>query len=647
MVDIKIKRLSLENFKCHEHLLLDFMGGNASIYGDNASGKTSIYDALTWLLFGKDSAGNGEKNIEIKPLGANGEVKDHLALTEVEAVLLVNGEEVSLRRTYKEVWTTKRGSSQATYDGNTSEYYVSGVPCKRNAFQDKVNELVSEDTFRMLTSVSYFANGISWQERRAVLFKVAGVMDDSQILATNEAFAPLVESMGKLSLEDYKKKLLAEKKKFVGAKTEIPARISECQKTIDDIQGLDFTKAKAQADALQATLNGVSEQIISIEHDSAADQKRMEIREAQLDLSKLEAENKAYRDSQSADNVNVHSLNIRLTSLQTQLHNKKRFVENERTYISSLDKQIADSRTRWIGVNGETFTGGTCNSCGQMLPADKLQRAMDAFEAQKKSRLREIVQTANSNKAAKVQAEDRFTKGLEEVTQLEAEIKSIREQINAAESAKVEPKDMDTYAENARSINARIITLSEELADMMMNSSEVIEKLRDEKTEIQAAISEQMAIVNKESLLEYSRKRIEELRQDAKSAAECLEAIEKMLYLMDEYSRYKTRFVEDSINGLFRIARFRLFREQANGGVEDRCDVVYDGVPYISVNNGMKINLGIDIINTLSMAYGVRVPLFVDNAESVTQLEGSTSQIIRLVVSENDKELRVNYENSQ
>ena len=258
MTEIKIKRLVLENFKCHKSLRLDFEGGNASIYGDNAAGKTSIYDALTWLLFGKDSAGNGEKNIEIKPLDANGEVKDHLAVTAVEAALDVNDEEVTLRRTYKEVWSTKRGSSEATYDGNTSEYYIDGVPVKRNGFQDKVNELVNEDTFRMLTSVSHFADKISWQDRRAVLFKVAGVMDDSQILATNEQFTPLVESMGKLSLEDYKKKLLAEKRKFVGAKTEIPARISECQKTIEDIQGLDFAKAKAQVDALQATLNGVS-----------------------------------------------------------------------------------------------------------------------------------------------------------------------------------------------------------------------------------------------------------------------------------------------------------------------------------------------------------------------------------------------------
>lgn len=645
MTEIKIKRLSLENFKCHRNLTLTFNGGNASIYGDNASGKTSIYDALTWLLFGKDSAGNGEKNIEIKPLDASGEVKDHDALTVVEAVLDVNGEEVALRRTYKEVWTTKRGSSEASYDGNTSEYYVSGVPCKRNAFQDKVNELVSEDTFRLLTSVSHFAAGISWQDRRAVLFQVAGVMDDNQILATNAAFAPLVESMGKLNLDDYKKKLLSEKKKFVGAKTEIPARISECQKTIEDIQGLDFAGARAQVEALQATMNGLSQQIVAIEHDSAADQKRMEIREAQLELSRLDMENKAYRDSQSAGNVNVHSLNIRLTSLQTQLNSKKRAIENESTYISSLDQQIADARKRWMNINGETFVGGTCATCGQTLPAEKLQQAMEGFETQKKSRLREIEQTANANKAAKAQAEDRFAKGIEEVTQLEAEITDIRGQIAAAEAAKVEPKDMEHYAENAHSIRARIQALNGELADMTTAAADVLEKLRDEKTEIQNAIHDQQVIIGKESLLEYSRNRVEQLREDAKNAAECLEAIEKFLYLIEEYSRYKTQFVEDSINGMFRIARFRLFREQANGGVEDRCDVVHEGVPYISVNNGMKINLGIDIINTLSVAYGVRVPLFVDNAESVTELESCNSQIIRLVVSKNDKELRVNYEN--
>lgn len=645
MTEIKIKRLSMENFKCHRNLTLTFNGGNASVYGDNASGKTSIYDALTWLLFGKDSAGNGEKNIEIKPLDASGEVKDHLAVTAVEAILDVNGEEVTLRRTYKEVWTTKRGSSQATYDGNTSEYYVSGVPCKRNAFQEKVNELVDEDTFRMLTSVSYFANGISWQDRRAVLFKVAGVMDDAQILATNEQFVPLVESMGKLSLEDYKKKLLSEKRKFVGAKTEIPARISECQKTIEDIQGIDFAGARAEVEALTSKKDGIAAQIVAIEHDSAADQKRMEIREVQLELTSLESENRAYRTSQSSGLLTVQNLKMDLNDLRKRLDRKQHELANEKAYIAGYDKNISRSRDLWKTANAETFTGGSCPTCGQNLPAAQLQTARDQFEANKQKRLNDILQNANTFKEAKAQAEERIARQQEEIQQIEAETRQKEQDIAAAEAAVVAIVDMDGYADRKNAIQVRIDTLNEDLYEMMQASADVIGKLRMEMAEITAQISSRMALISKQELLAYSKKRVEELREDAKNAAECLEAIEKMLFLMDEYSRYKTRFVEDSINGLFRIARFRLFREQANGGIEDRCDVVYDGIPYISVNNGMKINLGIDIINTLSVAYGVRVPLFVDNAESVTRLESCGSQIIRLVVSENDKELRVNYEN--
>ena len=645
MTEIKIKRLSMENFKCHRNLTLTFNGGNASVYGDNASGKTSIYDALTWLLFGKDSAGNGEKNIEIKPLDASGEVKDHLAVTAVEAILDVNGEEVTLRRTYKEVWTTKRGSSQATYDGNTSEYYVSGVPCKRNAFQEKVNELVDEDTFRMLTSVSYFANGISWQDRRAVLFKVAGVMDDAQILATNEQFVPLVESMGKLSLEDYKKKLLSEKRKFVGAKTEIPARISECQKTIEDIQGLDFTGARAEVEALTAKKDGIAAQIVTIEHDSAADQKRMEIREVQLELTSLESENRAYRTSQSSGLLTVQNLKMDLNDLRKRLDRKQHELANEKAYIAGYDKNISRSRDLWKTANAETFTGGSCPTCGQNLPAAQLQTARDQFEANKQKRLNDILQNANTFKEAKAQAEDRIARQQEEIQQIEAEIRQKEQDIAAAEASVVAIVDMDGYAYRKNAIQVRIDTLNADLYEMVQASADVIGKLRMEMAEITTQISSLMALISKENLLIYSKHRVEELREDARNAAECLEAIEKMLFLMDEYSRYKTRFVEDSINGLFRIARFRLFREQANGGIEDRCDVVYDGIPYISVNNGMKINLGIDIINTLSVAYGVRVPLFVDNAESVTRMEACGSQIIRLVVSENDKELRVNYEN--
>ena len=645
MKDIKIKKLALENFKSHKNLTIEFDGRNASIYGDNATGKTSVYDALTWLLFGKDSKGNGEKNIEIKPLDANGEIRDHFAETAVEAVLLVDGEEIALKRTLKEIWTTKRGSSEQTYDGNTSEYYIDGVPVKKYTFSDKVDGLVSEDTFRLLTSVSHFADGITWQDRRAVLFKVASVADDAVIMAQDARFMPLAMSMGKLSVEDYKKKLTAEKRGYVSDKTEIPARISECQKTIEDVQGIDFAKARAEVDLLNAQRESLEAQIIAIEHDTASDNKRTEIREAKLALYQLEVDNKAYRASQATNAPDLAGLRNNLTRLQTQLGAKNFSRSAEMDYVKRLDKDIADARERWITVNGESFVASNCPTCGQALPAAQLKAATDNFEAQKAKRLREIEQTANASKNAKAAAEESIETATQELAVLESEIIKATDAITAAESNVIPVVDMEGYAERKATTEAHIRSLETELADMAQSTAGIKGEFQKQLSEVKAAISVQMELIGKETLLKYANDRVKALQEDARKAAAQLEAVENMIYLIEEFTRYKTQYVEDSINSMFRIAKFRLFREQANGGIEDRCDVVYEGVPYINLNNGAKINVGVDIINTLSTAYGVSVPLFVDNAESVTRLEHSNNQIIRLVVSEEDKELRVNYEN--
>lgn len=573
MIGIQIDRLRLENFKCHKNLELVFNGQNVSIYGNNATGKTSVYDALTWLLFGKDSSGNGEKILEIKPLDSAGAVVNHNAITSVEAVLLVAGDTVTLKRTLREVWSTKRGSSTETFDGHTSEYYVDSVPCKKNAFDGRIREIVPENTFHLLTSVAYFSRDMHWQERRAVLFDIAGALTDREIMATDSRFSELSQALGKLSLDDYRKKLSAERKQLTGVKTDIPARISECQKTIEDLQHIDYEGIKEQIQVLEQEADHVAAQISS----SGAD----EGERLRSELSQLEQ---------------------RITMDKAQLQEAERLV-------AAYEKSIEESRARWISTNQETFTGGSCPTCGQSLPDHQMRAATDAFETRKRSRLQEIERTAATQKEAKEQAVSR-------ANQLSAEIRKAEE---------------------------RAATLRKALSVAGPGADDSDKKNR--LAELRREISAKWETVGKRAALDRARQRIGELQQDARNAAECLESIEAMQYLVDDFTRYKTKFVEDSINSQFRLARFRLFREQANGGIEDRCDVVLDGVPYNGLNNGAKINVGIDIINTLSRHYGVAVPLFVDNAESVTNLESAATQVIRLVVSESDKKLRCEYEN--
>ena len=570
---IEINRLKIENFKGHKLLDLTFNGQNVSIYGDNATGKTSVYDALIWLLFGKDSAGKGDKSVEVKPLDAAGAVADRNSITAVEVTLLVAGEPVTLRRTYREVWSTKRGGSVESFDGNTSEYYVDGVPCKKAAFDGKIRDIVPEDTFRLLTSVTYFAQDLHWQKRRSVLFDIAGAMTDKEIMDTDSRFLPLSQTLGNLTLDEYRRKLVAEKKQFTGAKNDIPARISECQRTVEELQHVDYGQIEEQIRALELEADQTAAQLSSSDPDDGA------------------------------------RLRLELSALEQRISRDKAQLLAAEMAADTSEKNIQESRVRWCRVNQEVFTGGSCPTCGQSLPADQLKAATDAFEAGKRSRLQEIERTAASQKEAMGQAKSRAVQLSAEIQQAEKQAATLRNALTVAAGV---PDDS---------------------------------ALKNRHAQLRQEIAAKREIMGKCAVLDGARRRIAELQEDARNAAERLEAIEGKLYLVDEFTRYKTRLVEDSINGKFQKAKFRLFREQANGGIEERCDVVFDGVPYIGLNNGAKINIGIDIINTLSQYYGVAVPLFVDNAEAVTNLEYTATQRIRLVVSECDKKLRCEYEN--
>ncbi|MBQ9165397.1 MAG: AAA family ATPase [Oscillospiraceae bacterium] len=641
MKEIKINRLTLENFKCHRLLNLVLDGQPVSIYGDNATGKTSIYDALTWLLFGKDSMGNGEKNIDIKPLDGNGEVKDHQAITSVEAEFLVDGQVQTFQRTYREVWATRRGTGTPVYEGNTSDYFVNGVPCKKNAFDAAIKEMVSEDLFRMLTSVSHFAANMKWQERRAVLFDMAGTLTDKEIMVRDERFTPLLDSLGNLSLQEFKTKLLHQKKGQTGIRDDSPTRINECQRTLQDIAGIDFAAAREEEKELFRQRETLNVQLLALDQDTVLDKKRLELREAKFERDQLESRNKAHRESQRKNGRDLSFLYNEISREQASISQSKNYLAGFKRALSRIEKEIQDCREEWVQVNGEAFAGGKCPTCGQALPFEQLQAATETFNIRKEIRLASITGKAKDLQKNLEQTLNRNQEIEEEISRREAHIQELNEQIRKAKEEVAPVTDLPEYAECIAAVNSRVDALQAEISSLMADSSKVREQLRADLNAADGQLRFVQGVLAKEAIKTQTEKRIEQLKADARNAAGILERIEQMLYLMEEFTRYKAKFVEQSINDHFRIATFRLFREQANGGLEERCDVVYDGVPFMGLNNGMKVNVGIDIINALSRHYGVTVPLFVDNAEAVTRLEPCNSQVIRLVVSEEDKELRI------
>ena len=640
MREIKINRLTLENFKCHRMLNLVPEGRSVSIYGDNATGKTSVYDALTWLLFGKDSQGNGEKNIDIKPLGSDGEVKDHQAITSVEAEFLVDGEIRTYQRTYREVWATRRGTGTPVYEGNTSDYFVDGVPVKKNAYDRAIQEMVSEDLFRMLTSVSHFAATMKWQDRRAVLFDMAGTMTDLQIMGRDSRFDPLAEAMGRLTLAEYKAKLLHQKKGMTGVRDDAPTRINECQRTLADISGIDFGKAREEEAALTAKREDLQKELNALEQDAALEQKKLQLREAKFARDQIEARNMAHREAQKRAGRDLSYLYNEASREQGWIEKTRSYLQGSGRSLARLKREIQDCRDEWVQVNGEAFAGGKCPSCGQALPFEQLQAATNTFNLRKEARLKAITEKAARLQEDLTGAKARMAEQEAEILRREEHVKDLQEEIRKAKEVQETVTDLPEYRKEMAEANDMVDAIQADINRLTSGSSQVREQLRGDLRAAKDQLRFVQGVIAKEAILEQTQKRIRELKEDARNAAEALEAIEQMLYLMEEFIRYKAKFVEESINDHFRIASFRLFREQANGGLEERCDAQQDGVPFLGLNNGMKVNVGIDIINALSRHYGVTVPLFVDNAEAVTRLEGCSGQVIRLVVSENDKELR-------
>ena len=639
MKDITIIRLRLENFKGHDALELDFGGEDRSIYGDNATGKTSVYDALTWLLFGKDSLGNGEKSIDIKPLGEDGQVRDHEAITAVEAVLRCDGEEVALKRTLREVWTTRRGSSEMSYDGNVSDYFIDGVPAKKNAFDARVKELCPEELFRMLTSVSWFAAGMKWQDRRAVLFDMAGSLTDKSIMEREERFRELAESMGRLTPAEYKAKLLHQKRGLSGTRDDAPARISECQRQLEKTVIIDEESLRQREAELMVRRDKIGSEVIAMEQDAAVQAKRLELLAAKLDLDQVNKENRLHREAQKGQGSDKYQLASDLRREETRKDIIEGQIARAEKNIIRFEEQLQETRGRWVQVNGEAFTGGMCPSCGQALPFEKLKSATESFEQKKQQRLREIERDADRLKDRIQEAKSEILEGQEDLKAKEEEIKALRKALDSAQEVKV--TDMPGYAEKVKEAQDRIDAIQKDIVDLSERSAEATAEKRGQLETVNRELNAIWEKLAQRVYRDTLTKRIAELKEDMKNASEALEAIDKMLWAIEEFTRYKCRFVEDSVNDLFQVASFRLFREQANGGLEERCDAQQGGVPYMGLNNGMKINVGIDIINALSRHYGVRVPLFVDNAEAVTKLEKCRSQVIRLVVSENDKELRM------
>lgn len=578
-MDMKLLHLAIDNFKGCKHLALGFQGRCASIYGDNAAGKTTIYDAFTWLLFGKDSRGRGD--FEIKPLDPGGQVADHAAVTAVEATLDVDGVPLQLRRTYFERWSVKRGGGEATYDGNTSEYFVDGVPMKKSEYENRIRELVSEDVFRVLTNVSWFCEGMDWRRRRDMLFQVCELPRDKDIMAADPRFEPLSAAMGGLSMEDYKRKIQAERKGLNAGRNTIPARLDEQKKIVERLSGIDFPAIRAQRDTTAAKLEQLQAELVKLGHGALLDTKRNELAAARNAVEAEINRNTSHRQSQTVPVEDRRpAIKTAMDKAAAEAARWRRMAAGEENTIRDLEAKIQACRDSWAVENARSFQAGNCPTCGQTLPEAALIAARDRFEADKKKSLQEAVDRANDAKASLAAARGRREEYIQAAHGAENEAGRLRAELEAYRpEAQPEILDLPGHTERLAAAEEKARSLDTE-----------VERLEGETAAIRAEITVRVGTLQAE---------VEALNGELAKEAMLMpfrvfhDAAEPFGFLVRSHEDGdKLAFATDTVNLRYQFPGVTILAVECNYAayIIDRCDRMPEKVRQRIKNSHMEVS---------------------------------------------------------
>ncbi len=636
-----LKSMTLRNFKGIESFNLDTGGKDVFVFGDNGTGKTTLSDAVSWLLFDKDSS--GQAKFEIKPIDTDGNQKHNLE-SEVEGVFNI-GHIVTLKKTYKEKWTKKRGSLTKEMTGHATDHYIDDVPVKMKDYKAKVAEIATkEDVFRLLTSPTFFSEKLHWQDRRKMLFDVCGDVTDEDVILSLPELTVLPKILGGNSYEDHQKIIKSSRKKINKDIEEIPGRIDEVDRGRPELVETKANPAIVRLTALRVALDKINQEIASGKTDGRLAELRVDL--ATLDGDILTAKN-AHTEStgKSTKKMREHlsRLETEMAQVGREIESKQASIDGNKSLLGSLENANKELRDDWSKIKQSVYTGDICPTCLQEIPEDQAEESRARFNESISSQLEENNNNGKANADKIKSLQDGIIRLTMEVKGLNDTVVGQKKQILSTEKKISDGSpEFETLPEWVE-LSASKGKIEDEIVSLENNEKigEHALKLQSEKEEVEAEIKEQENVI---LLIEQDNKaaaRIEELKAKEKKLAAEFEKLEGQLFLIETFIRQKVSMLEEKINDQFSLVKFKLFAEQVNGGLTETCEVTVGGVPYGSLNSGARVQSGIDIINTLARHHGFHPMIFVDNRESVTVLPDVECQLINMVVSETDKKLRV------
>lgn len=591
---IRLKSLRMTNFKALHDCEVALDGKDAVISGGNATGKSSIYEAYYWCLFGKTLAANGI----VQTLGRNNEIV-HKVDTVVEVTLNIDGGyDVNIRRALVEKWKAKDMPDEKL-TGTEVQRFWNDVPVSMAEYKKKLAALVPVAQWQLLSNNFAFMS-YKMEDRRKMLMSVAGEVDEQKLMEPYPAIRQAVaehKSIDELNAQTRRTRKDADKEL-----TEIPAKIS------------------AQ-DALR--VNGDREGSEDDVHNAEEYFKALEQARKSVDDYK--------RSWEKRNSDNLSDIRRQLYDAQDKArkaaNNISRATDEQHTRIKRL-ATVTDAfnkaKEQWQKVNDEQFNfrqPEICPVCKQPLPEafrrNEYANAVEEYNGQKSERLQSIMQEAQQLS--------------EQKNVLQGEIKSFNE---------IEKPRLDKAEKEA---DGRVEVLEKSLETAKQATPEAdqeYQKLVEKLEKLQANKPANADDIVKLKADQEINKRVEaeEERLQKRSArlSQIIAGCDNTLCQILNYKKAKIDAVEDKVNGFFSLVKWKFFQQNiTNDDLQEICTCIVGGVDYNNLNTAMKVNASVDIINGISKAAGIYVPCWVDGRESVTDLLHPESQQISLKVVDN------------
>ncbi len=639
MKTIKLKAINIQNFMGCKEFRAEFED-RTIIHGDNRLGKSTIYDAFLWLLFGKNH--EGKKDFYIKnTVDTSLNRQDHV----VTGVFDIDGEEMVLTRVYKEKHQKKRGSDSTEFSGHETEYFWNDVPLKEKEYSEKVAAVVPESIFKMLTNI-YAFNELPWQDRRKILNDIAGEKTDVEIAGSDPDFIALLAKIKNKSLDEYRKQLVSQKNKTKERLDQVPALISEASRAIQDVSVLYDDEMLKKYDAQISELNQEKKNITEANKAKleAINTRQNRLASLKRELSDLQRKRKEADERAGSDAKDrLRKTESEKQSAERELASIKNNIEEERVRHSNKDSELSDLRTMWLAINEErapdmSDSETSCPSCGQQLPEDKLENKKEAitaaFNENKTKRLDAINKEGSTMKGALAA----IAKNIQLLTEkLDAKQKEIKKLEDALADATKSAEDVSDIKETPPSKEE--VALQAEIDVFVIEDAPTID-FGDIDDRIKKINEDRDKCVSAKTTIAANQRqkdRIKELEAEEKSLAQEIAKNEKEEFVIANFIKKKMEEIEKNVTSKFKYCQVQMFEQLINGGEQECCIIKHGGVPYSSVNTAGKINMGIDIINTLIDHYQMAAPVFIDNAEATNEISECNAQLIQLKVSDAKK----------